>query len=205
MILSHQRSGTHFLLSSLTSHPEIHGRGEFILTYMKEQQKHPERLFLDDDRYRFRNRPDKFNIGIVMYSQVASFEELCCPLANLPVIHLLRDPAYVARSILQMRADRRHLGSSAKAHYRIAEKQHHHFPINSDELVDEKKRIVKLQSFYENQVRGHPRRLTVHYGEITGEQPVTHFPDKHSAIILNFLGLPYCGLSSRLQKTRVES
>jgi hypothetical protein len=33
IILSHQRSGTHFLESSLAAHPRIHKRGKCVMQY----------------------------------------------------------------------------------------------------------------------------------------------------------------------------
>jgi len=119
VILSHQRSGTHFLQASLASHPKVRPRGEFLLQLKKKVKSSEAKMsaLSQVESPVFRNQTGMLNIGIVMYSQMALFEPICGELCSYPVIHLTRNPWNVAQSIVQMKADRQSLGEAYRAHY----------------------------------------------------------------------------------------
>ena len=117
VILSHPRSGTHFLEASLANHPKIHKRGECFLRYerliakerseqVREMQKFPRRFLRV-----LTNRPNRLNIAILMYRKMSFFTDILqFSLADLKLIHLLRNPRHVAISCAQMETDRLHFG-----------------------------------------------------------------------------------------------
>jgi hypothetical protein len=197
VIVSHQRSGTHFLASSLASHPKIHDRGEFVLRHQRGQPSddgtghHPA----------FTNLPNHLNIGIVMYSEAERFERLCRRLNECKVIHLLRNPRDVAVSQIQMEADRARLGIAFRAHYRIADTPPEPAPIDVKAVEGREKAVRSVQRTYANRFKLHCDILTVSYDEITNNCQVNIVPEPIAVRILSFLGLTYSPLTTTLRKT----
>jgi hypothetical protein len=87
IILSHQRSGTHFFQSCLMSHPKIRGRGECFDRYEKARLSRVE--CGSEDLALFRNESGKINVGILMYNQIPSFESWFGVLRGYKLIHLI--------------------------------------------------------------------------------------------------------------------
>lgn len=203
IILAHQRSGTHFLLSLLASHPRIHGRGEWILHYKRRLARNELDVPNPVERYRriFRNYPGFVNVGILMYSQVPVFEELCGPLVNHRVIHLLRNPSAVAKSAAQMRANRASLGPEFRAHYEQGEnvpKQ----AIYSPEIEAEiESRVISLQKQYTANLEKSTMLFTLRYEDITGGCQVNQLQSPITNALLEFLGVEPLSLSTNLVKT----
>jgi len=104
IILSHPRSGTHFLQASLASHPKVHVRDEFMRIYARTGLDELKNLINFKGRI-YANTPRRLNIGIIMYQDVPEFEKRFGPLYQAKIIHLVRDPRRVARSFAQMWAD----------------------------------------------------------------------------------------------------
>jgi hypothetical protein len=202
IILSHARSGTHFLLSSLASHPAIHGRGEFILRYQRWRQDGNVEIISPDGVGLFSNLANRFNIGIVMYPCVEAFENLCGPLHDCQIIHLLRNPADVAISLVQMEADRAKLGSSFRAHSRITEPPPVHFEIDFEAVAMQKERIGKVQEIFSRRLASCSKVLSISYEEITNNRQVNLVDEAIAARILSFLRLAYSPLSTTLRKTQ---
>lgn len=198
LIVSYQRSGTHFLEASLGSHPGVHGRGECVHRY----QLHSGNRALCARHRRngvFANRPGRLNTAIVMYSQIETFEELCGSIFNFKTIHLLRDAAQVARSCGQRRANRKFYGAQCKAHYQLGEAPpaNRPFEVNPDRL----RLIIAAQQKYTKLLAAHPDLLTLRYEDLTGNAQVNELPVKYVKKILKFLDLPYHPLRNRLLKT----
>jgi hypothetical protein len=194
VILSHPRSGTHFLLSSLASHPKIHGRGEFIRRYQRGQRT-------DSDPPVFSNLADHMNIAIVMYVQAARFERLCCPFSNCKIIHLLRNPRDVAVSLLQMQVNKERLGSAFRAHYRVHDPPLENAPIDEAAVENRGQLVRNIQQVYIDLFKSHRDLLTISYDEITNNAQVNTFPEPIAARLLAFLGLSYAPLTTTLRKT----
>jgi hypothetical protein len=203
LLVSCQRSGTHFLQASLASHPLIHGRGECVMTYTHTLAATGGAV--DDERYRFRNRPGQVNIAIVMYSQVAAFERLCGSLFVYPIIHLKRNAGDVARSAAQMRVDRAVLGSQARAHYRTTEVPHDHAVVPAELVTELEREVVAKQHLYEKVLRDHPQIIKVTYEEMTHGQQVNEFPEGIARRLLSFLNVSYVALRNELRKTGPRS
>ncbi len=198
LIVSYQRSGTHFLEASLGSHPLVHGRGECVHRY----QLHAGNRALCTRHRRdgiFANRPGLLNTAIVMYSQIETFEQLCGSIFNFKTIHLLRDPEQVARSCGQRRANRKFYGAQCKAHYQLGDvpPPNRPFEVNPDRL----RKIIVEQQKHTRLLAAHPDLLTLRYEELTGNAQVNELPKKYARKILKFLDLPYQPLRNRLLKT----
>lgn len=201
IILGHQRSGTHLLLTALASHPGIHGRGECLLKYKESFAGADLALdFPEDQRYVLNNKPGFLNIAIVMYSQVALFEKLCGPLSGR-IIHLLREPAKVALSMAQKDADRDRYGRAVRAHYRRDEAVPEHAPVSPERMAKFLGWVVAGQRKYAEALRGRPDVLTVSYEELTGDREVRTLAPAVGARLLGFLGLDVRPLATPLRKT----
>lgn len=203
IILGHQRSGTHFLQSLISSHPSVHGRGEFILHYkrLNARAEFEEMAGSERFRYVFQNMPGYINVGIVMYSQMGLFEELCGSLKSQRVIHLLRDPLAVALSVAQMKADREALGEKFKAHYRMGESMPTTAPVALESIAETEQRVAALQAEYRQKLAFNESVLTVKYDEMTLNQQVNELAPETSKKLLDFIGLDYRPLRTQLQKT----
>jgi len=203
IILGHARSGTHFLEACLASHPKIHKRGECILRFKRNRGDpalHEECL----RDHLFINRPNHLNIAIVRYGDVSLLNQLCGPLFEFRVIHLLRAPEDVALSVAQMWADRRLHGKDFKAHYKINEPMRPHGPIRLDELEKLKAKVHSEQSDYIKYLASHANIITLKYEEMTNNEQTNLLPDAVGRRILDFLGLEFCPLRNKLQKTGVS-
>jgi hypothetical protein len=75
IILAHPRSGTHFLLACLASHPRIFPRGEFLVSYAKFGSSEYANL-LGVKQHLYTNKPGYFNVGIVMYENIPTYLKL---------------------------------------------------------------------------------------------------------------------------------
>jgi hypothetical protein len=202
VIFAHQRSGTHLLQSSLASHPQVHGRGEFVLLYKRACRRVQENVKPTNDRpLAYVNKPHRLNIGIVMYSEKAIFEGLCGPLSAFRVIHLLREPLQVATSVAQMEADRAALGEKFRAHYNLDECPPAHAEYSTDRIAPLVAKVAALQEKYVLELRHYPRVLTVSYEEITAGKQVAEIPAGIAHRLLGFLELKEEGLRNTLRKT----
>jgi hypothetical protein len=202
LILAYPRSGTHLLLSCLGSHPGVHKRGECVLKYDRLTRLHdPVERRPRPDAFIFVNKTLFMNIGIVMYSMIPVFERLCGPLSQHRVIHLLRNPGNVARSVAQMEADRVLLGNAYRAHHKVGEKAPPPSPISTDAVERVYRKVVASQALYAEVLRTHPRCLTLTYEEITDNRNTSTIPEAAGRQLLNFLGLEYHSLSTTLQKS----
>ena len=200
LILSHQRSGTHMLLASLMSHPQVRSRGECVLGYRTCLDNH-DIATLMERAYIYSNRADRVNIGIVMYSAMAAFAELGGSLETIRKHPLLRDPHKTARSCLALRASRA-ADPSVKSQYTLDERQPtSHVSVDSAKIVALAGRIAALQAYYKSLLVYHPHVLSVSYEELTHDRQVNTVPEEVSDKLLVFLGLPLQVLTNPLQKT----
>jgi hypothetical protein len=204
IILAHQRSGTHLLQSCLESHPKIRGRGEFVLHYRRRLQRRAgETAPTDLDRI-WRNVPGVINTGIVMYSQVPTYESLCGKLGNQRIVHLIRDPHNVAQSVAQMEADRVLRGAAFRAHFRVDEELPSPAPTLGDDIAVIEAKVTALQAQFIKRLEGHPKCLRISYEAITGNREVRELPRELTAHILEFFGLEYHPLRTDLRKTSLS-
>jgi len=200
IIVGHPRSGTHLLEECLASHPKIHKRSECVLRY--RQWLEGENLSKTISRkYIFNNLPRSVNIAIVMYKELPLLETLCGPLAGFKLIHLLRDPADVARSCAQWKANKAKYGEKARAHYKITETPPPNAKFSAASVRTLTRQVKKLQDQHAALFAQHPATLTVHYEEFTGSREVNQLPDAFSRKILKFIGLKPCPLFCDLRKT----
>jgi hypothetical protein len=205
IILSHSRSGTHFLEASLGNHPKVHQRGECFLRYeqfiaenCREQLKKPPRR----GSHRYKNIPDKLNIAILMYPNVPFVtNELRFSLQAVKIIHLLRNPRHVAISCAQMEADRFHFGDGFKAHYKLDQPSHEHVPIREKRIQEIKQEVMAFQNDFSEKLKNHPHVLTINYDEVTKNQQMNEIPERLASEWLNFLGLNPFLLKNSLKKT----
>lgn len=193
VILSHPRGGTHFLQASLASHPRVHGRGECILARIRGKEP--------AGPYIFQNKPGCLNCAIVMYQHAADFEDLCGPLGEFKLIHLLRGAGDVAMSVAQMEADRAVLGEAYKAHHRIFRPAPEHAPISARRVRALQAEIASLQKEMTDELRDHPRLLTITYEELTHGGQVNELAGQAAASLLDFLGLEHLPLKNTLRKS----
>lgn len=200
IILSYQRSGTHFLQSMLASHPKVHARGEFVLRYRRMNQKPSQPVTDPLPPYLYSNHPSAFNIAIVMYSQVSTFEAHCGSLLSLKIIHLLRNPKQVARSIAQMEADRKQYGSEFRAHFRLNETPPPPAQLPNTSFENLERKVRAAQDTYTETLRRHENVLTVSYESLTNNAETNELSASIASPILSFLGLPYAQLSCDLKK-----
>jgi hypothetical protein len=198
VIVSYQRSGTHFLEASLGSHPGVHVRGECVHRYQLHAAN-PELCARHRRDGIFTNRPGLLNTAIVMYSQLELFEELCGSIFKFQVIHLLRDAEQVARSCAQRRANRAFYGRDCKALYKVGQT----LPPNRPYVVNPERlrQIIAAQQQHTKLFATHPNLLTLRYEELTGNAQVNELPKKYGQKILKFLQLDYHPLRNRLRKT----
>lgn len=198
VILSHQRSGTHFLLATLASHPKIAGRGECVLGY---------RRYLSTGRINpamsnnFKNQPHKLNIAIVMYSQVSLFEQLCGSLFNFKIIHLLRNPHATALSLAQWHADRDYGRGEYLPHYRVGQMMPQPRPISMQKVALLEKQIVEVQKRYLRKTNIYCDVLQVAYEDLTQNQQTNRLDQYWARVLLEFLGCDDAPLTNSLQKT----
>jgi hypothetical protein len=206
VILAQQRSGTHFLQSSLSQHPRIQTRGEFVLHYQRMRAKgipNPENEIEESCAFRYRRRQGFVNVGIVMYSQLGDFEELCGPLMACRIIHLIRNPECIARSLIQMDADRKILGKDFRAHYHSSDELV--LPPLTDVVIEEKiKKVAGAQAEFVNRLAGCPNVLTVTYEELTQNSQVNILDAGSTRKLLDFLNLDMHVLSTKLIKSSLR-
>jgi hypothetical protein len=198
VILSLPRSGTHFLESSLASHPRIHARGECFKRYL---------TWIDGDRsklgsYRFCNKPNCINTAVIMYSKLGQFEAVCGSIFSFKVIHLIRRPRDVALSVVQMEEDKRHLGIRFKPHHSIHDPQQPcaSFAQNRVSIVEES--VRRCQGTVASMLTSHQQLLTVSYDDLTGNKQVNALSDSACNLLLGFLGLEFYPLRNHLRKTK---
>jgi hypothetical protein len=207
LILSYPRSGTHFLQSSLASHPKIHGRGECIMRFKRliSQQPKQEQSQNLPDPFIFTNKPNHLNVAILMYKLVDfATDEFGCSLTDFKIIHLIRNPKQVAYSNAQAGANRKSLGAKFKAHYRLHECLPPNSPI-SLQMVDKiEKEVILLQKKYSKKLGSHPNVLTIDYETLTSGRQVNKISKEYASLLLNFLGLNYAPLRNSLRKTGIE-
>jgi hypothetical protein len=201
IILSHPRSGTHFLLSSLASHPNIHGRGEFILRYRRLRKDRARLAAYVDSQFIFRNEPKKFNVAIVMYGEVGPFENVCGSLFNFKIIHLLRDPKSTAQSLAQCEADRNYLGKSYRAHYHGNEVPHAPAAISPEQIKQFCAKVEAAQDVYSETLKKHPNCMSISYEEITRGREVSSLNPEIATRLLTFLGQELHPLGTSLRKS----
>jgi hypothetical protein len=200
VIFSTQRSGTHFLQACLASHPRFHARGESTLKYWKFLLDPAQWEGFGDRDYQFRNKPGKFNIAIVMYSYIETFERLCGRLNTLPVIHLLRNPVNVAKSLIQLEANRTCYTHYPRLHH-LGQTALPPAPVTEEGLEQRAQSIRQKQVFFTRELADFERVLTLTYEDLTGDQQVNHLEERHATRILNFLGLESAKLTNTLKKS----
>lgn len=198
LIISTQRSGTHLLVSLIGHHPEVKAYGEIYLKFRRSG--------------RFPKVEENCaSIGILMYSQLATFYKLGGNLGNHKIIHLLRQPHDVAMSRLQMAADKKSLGPQYKAHYRSNSALHKEiFDDNLRESPDLSKlkvitaRIAKQQKLFKIKLQNIPH-FEINFEDICPRnQQITTLNGNLSNSLLNFLGLPNWELSTKYLKTGIK-
>jgi hypothetical protein len=200
IIVGHPRSGTHLLEECLASHPQIHKRSECVLRYkqLRGQKKLPAAL---RKRPILTNQPGRVNIAIVMYAELPLFEQLCGPLKDVKVIHLLRNPPDVARSCAQWKANKAQYGKKARAHFKVSETPLPNAKFPTAALPAHTREVKKLQDQHAALFAQHPATLTVSYEEFTGNREVSQLPEAFSQKLLKFIGLKPYLLFCDLRKT----
>jgi hypothetical protein len=200
IIVGHPRSGTHLLESCLGSHPKIHKRSECVLRY-KLLAGDKKRLAELRKGYIFTNLRKSVNIAIVMYAELPLFEQLCGPIAGFKVIHLLREPLAVARSVAQWKANKAKYGKKARAHFKTNETPLPNAPFKKASLRAIARQVKQLQDQHVALFAQHPATLTVTYEEFTGNRQVDQLPEAFCQKILKFIGLRPHPLACDLRKT----
>jgi hypothetical protein len=200
IIIAHQRSGTHMLLSSLRSHSKIHGRGECVLRYKRSRRPGAHQ----PGPYIFKNDPDRLNISIVMYSEIKIFESLCGPITEFKVIHMIRDARRTAWSVAQMESDRKVLGTEFRAHCLMEGMPLPHASISEETVSGIEQRILAKRGQYEGILRNHDNYMTISYEEITHDRHVDMIAPEIALRVLSFLGLGYEPLIPKFRKTGSE-
>jgi hypothetical protein len=176
LILGTQRSGTHVLESFFRKHPQIHIRGEVFLPYEKTGKAGG-------------NISGKLNIGILMYSQVAAMEKMGGKLLDQKIIHLLRNPKAIARSRLQMEADRKVLGAQYRAHLYQGESLPRRGIPDTSVLEKMARSIEMEQEKYKEILKG-TFHLELHYEDFVPSEESISVLDRSVQIrVLSFLGL----------------
>lgn len=206
IILSQQRSGTHLLQSALARHPQIETRGEFLVHYQRALARgvpHPEMEAYPECPYRYRRRENFVNIGIVMYSHIALYEELCAPLESSKIIHLLRDPSDVAQSLAQMDYDKKTMGAAFRAHYHASDVVN--LPrITTSNIEEKAAQIALAQDKYKRRLSNVENVLTVTYEELTGNVQVNELAYSATCRLMEFLNLQVVPLKTELVKTSLR-
>lgn len=217
VILSTQRSGTHFLSSALASHPRVHNRHECVVFLMRRDKfwkKSRSRTFwqqflfkalvyyLASTKYRedFINNPRCVNIATVMYSQLDYFEELCGDIMSFKTIHLLRNPRAAALSFAQLKANREQFGRKYPAHLTMDQEPLPQAMVSVDEVSKLERRMQSWQQQHIEMLRSHPKLLTLHYEDITNGSHVSEINKDIAARILAFCDLDYHRLTTNLRK-----
>jgi hypothetical protein len=202
IIVAHPRSGTHLLQSALSSHPKIHGRGECVLRYARRNKVLESQIpFIWKET--FWNKPDHCNLAIVGYAMVDLFEVLCSPIENHKVIHLIRNPSGVARSLARMTAEQTALGSKFKAHYRVNELLPKSPQLPQEEIDRCICKIICDQNKFRSKLNAHSNTLTVTYESLTDDKEISQIPILIASQLLRFLNVEYHDLTTTLRKTGV--
>jgi hypothetical protein len=136
-----------------------------------------------------------------MYAQFRSFQEICGDIFNFKVIHLLRAPAQAAHSRAQMEADREFWGTRFKAHRAFYEPPQQHLPISRDRVQALSAKIERDQEHFRNLLINHPSIITISYEELTNNLQIDRLCKTTALHLLNFLGLEYSPLKTKLKKT----
>jgi hypothetical protein len=199
IIISHPRSGTHFLAASLASHPTIHSRGECVQWYTRNV-KNPSMIKKGIERHQATNKPGKINIAIVMYCHIEAYHRLCGQIAPSKVMHLLRNPENIARSVLQAAANWHCYGDRYKAHCRVGETALPNAPIDTDRIESEARIIRRLQIQFSKHLQSFNDVLSITYEELTGNQQTSKIPEATARKLLTYLNLEYHPLSNYLKK-----
>lgn len=156
-------------------------------------------------QYIFKNKPGRTNIAIVMYHSIRDFEKLCGHLYCCKVIHLLRDPTYVARSWVQAISNKERYGENYRAHYQLDEEPPPHAPIKIESFIATQRSIKNLQKRYIKLFAAHSNIMTIKYDDVTKNQQVNELPELYARAILAFLGLEVKPLRNQLRKTGVSA
>jgi hypothetical protein len=153
------------------------------------------------DAHCFANVKSKINVAIVMYSQIRLLEELCGPLSQFKIIHLLRAADAVARSLVQLAANKAYYGRKVKAHYCLGERQLPNAPYDKLEVERIRHEVVLSQNKHTEYLASCKNVLVLHYEDLTQNQQVNRLPEHIASKILAFLCLDYCPLDNPLQKS----
>jgi hypothetical protein len=197
LIISHPRSGTHLLESFLKGHPMINGRGVIIVKYEEKGIIETNKIF-------------KFNVGILMYEHISTFEKLGGILKKHKIIHLVRNSKDVALSILQMKADKIIQHSNYVAHH----KENEIIPIRG-KIIYSKKQLLIMERMVEYRQKKYSEELRkfgcleLSYESIApNNTTVKELDKKISKAIFDYLGIKIddgCNLQTKYVKTGINN
>ena len=188
-IVCHQRSGSHLLATALNSHPDIDCQGE-LLQLIKTPAKSYAPVAAKTSA--------KLRGAIIMYNQLRIAAEL--GLMPGKIIHLLRNPAETARSIVLNAASNAIQGDHSPHSLRAKP------AFRSADLVADPDEILRyedeVRTRQDEQLRSLPTpRLDIWYDDICGGRDVESLEASAAERILNFLGAePVVALTTPLAK-----
>jgi hypothetical protein len=204
IIVAHPRSGAHSLESSLGSHPKIHSRGEFILRYKRLASGNAplSDLSQPSERSRLENRPGFLNIAIVAYPQIPLFREICGALVDFRLIHLLRDPEVVARSITQLEQKKLARKRKLRSDFESGEAASKLTPASAGAIKSRTSKIIERQQKFTEKFRRHPRHITLSYEELFDHGARDILPESAGRRLLAFLSLEFSPLTNGSKRSR---
>lgn len=184
IIACHQRSGSHFLQTCLGSHTNISCFGEVVGAIASGRE--------------FIEETPRSNVrgAIVMYNQ---WERVIDQVHFDKIIHLVRDPKKTAYSVVRNRRDKEVRREAHRAHYRVGDPLPPLYDASSEEVMAWEGQIQSSRTWFEDIHRGWPT-LTVAYEALTSDRSTEILPREETRRILDFLGVEYQDLSTRLIK-----
>ena len=140
-----------------------------------------------------------------MYNYVDFFESMFGSLKNQKLIHLIRDPLCVAKSLVQKRANRDHYKERYASHYWADQLPLANRPFSLKAAVIVSEEIQREQIYYSQRISNYPNVLTITYESLTHNYHTSVLPDNICATLLQFIGVEWQSLSTSQLKTGVSS
>jgi hypothetical protein len=187
IILFGVRSGSHMLGDALNSHPQIACKGEREADVVVD--KEPTDKTVNGRLLQYATYDNKINKGKKGFPSTRR------------IILLVRDPKQRALSHMMNHEDNTKNRNNHLAHFYGGEKPQH-FKLDPKQHLRLTRKFRKADKSWINTLKKskYPY-LIVNYEDLTGGKEIDEIPREKAQKILNFLGLPYRPLKTKLKKS----
>ena len=182
VLITTERSGSHLLMSLLSSHPLIRTHGEILLNGRVPRRIEGRKVGATIHYGQWKRRPSAIDFK------------------KTKVIHLLRDPRGVALSQARNRIDQRIHGDRHRAHFRVGDEPPEIYEVDLEAIEKRTINIAAQQKEFTRMLR-RKTVYTVTYEELTRNQSIETAPEGFARPLLDFLGVEHRRLRTTFAKS----